>query len=102
MRFEQSLRPREGYVIERITKKDGKPLKQLLLNGKKVLYEGEFDDWFPHPQGVIIRKGNQFLLNGKDLLYDGSFKDWCPYPHGVIIHKDNDWYFYNQAREKKK
>ncbi len=102
IRFEQSLLPQEGYVIERITKKDDKAVGQLLLNGRFVLYKGDWDDWQPHPQGVIIRKGNQFLLNGKDLLYDGDFRDWCPYPHGVIIHKDYDWYFYNQAQEKKK
>ncbi len=61
---------------------------QLLLNGGKVLYEGEFDDWHSSPEGqVVIQKGNQLLLNGKELLYEGDFDGWEPHPKGIIVRK---------------
>jgi hypothetical protein len=62
---------------------------QLLLDWKKLLYEGEFRSWHPHPMGVIIRNGNRLLLNGEILLYDGETGFWCSHPQGVIVQIDN-------------
>lgn len=63
---------------------------KFLLNGKELLYEGDWDSWHAHPDGVVIRKGKQFLLNGKELLYEGNFIRTRPHTDGFIIQtRDN-------------
>ena len=84
--FEWDKHP-QGFVICQGDK--------LLLNGKKLLYEGWFDNWRPHPDGVVIRKGNQFLLNGEKLLYKGKFNAWASHPDGFVIQRDNKLFLYD-------
>ena len=69
----------EGIVIQKG--------KKLLLNGKELLYKGDFDEWNVHPDGVVIQKGKKFLLNGKELLYKGDFDEWDVHPDGIVIRQ---------------
>lgn len=50
-----------------------------------LLYEGEWDYWEPHPEGVVIQRGNRLLLNGVQLLYRGPWDYWGVHPEGVVI-----------------
>jgi hypothetical protein len=82
----------DDFRNKKIEKPEGakEEKKARFENGEMVLhYEGDWDDWYSHPDGVIIQKGNQLLLNGKDLLYEGDWDDWRSHPDGVIIRKGN-------------
>ena len=71
-------------------------------NGQIILhYEGEVDSWFPHPKGIVIRKGKQFFLNGKDLLSEGEWDGLRSRPNGDVVRNGYDWRFYNQSKENK-
>lgn len=75
----------------KLSPQQAKTKKQLKRkNGETILhYEGDWDDWRPHPEGVIILKDNQFLLNGAKLLYEGECDSWWSHPEGMVIRKDN-------------
>lgn len=63
---------------------------RILLNGNEVVYDGEYDDWFSHPDGVVIRKGRDFYLNGTELLYhdEGALKGYYGMDgNGVMIRE---------------
>jgi len=72
--------------------KDKKTEEKEFKDGDLIChYEGEWDGWRSHPQGVVIRKGDEFLLNGKDLLYKGKWDYWESHPQGVVIRKGNEF-----------
>ncbi|MFH0951423.1 MAG: hypothetical protein V1765_03045 [bacterium] len=55
-----------------------------------LLYEGDWDNFKPHPRGVIIKKDKQLLLNGRILLYEGKWDNWLSHANGVIITKSDE------------
>jgi len=65
-------------------------LKQAQTKDQIFLYEGEWDGWFPHLKGIIIRKKNQFLLNW-DFIYQGEWDEWLPDSKGIIIKRNNQF-----------
>lgn len=75
--YEGHLHP-EGRVFERGNK--------LLLNGIKLLYEGECDSYRYSSKGLIIRIGNKFFRNGK-LIYEGKGDFWGAHVNGVILRE---------------
>lgn len=54
-----------------------------------LLFDRAFEDWFAHPKGFVIQKGNKLLLNGNILLFEGTFESWKPHPDGVLICRDH-------------
>ena len=91
-------------------------------NDKAVLlYEGEWESWKPHPEGIVVKIGDKFLLNGKTEVseevwnslfaggspqillnnsiekntgrYQGGFDSWSATPTGIIIRNVNSFYF---------
>jgi len=58
--------------------------------GGVLLYQGDWDNFKPHPRGVIIKKGQQLLLNGQILLYEGRWRNWLPHAKGVVIIKNDE------------
>ncbi|OGG57534.1 hypothetical protein A2853_01550 [Candidatus Kaiserbacteria bacterium RIFCSPHIGHO2_01_FULL_55_17] len=60
----------------------------FLLNDADLLYEGEWDDWRSHPEGVVIYKEHTLYLNGGgDVLYTGDLEawEWDGHLEGVIV-----------------
>ncbi|MFA6135816.1 MAG: hypothetical protein WC705_00395 [Candidatus Paceibacterota bacterium] len=72
-----------------ITVATGETLDELLSQVQPgdsiVLYEGPWDSFWWHTEGVIIRLGRRLLLNGKTLIYEGNFNEWRSHPEGVIV-----------------
>lgn len=61
---------------------------KIAVNGQTV-YTAPFDDAIAHPEGVIIRVGNQFNLyrfsGDKELVYAGDWTNYCNHPKGILI-----------------
>ena len=78
--------------------------RRFLLNGRQLLYEGDWDGWNTHPQGVVIHLREQLLLNGEQLLYEGGHYDaWRSHSQGLtVLHrqvvrddlKGDEWHHY--------
>ena len=64
------------------------------VHGTKILYVGTYDQWCPHPEGVVIVKNNQVLLNGAKLIYEGETGRLFPNPRGILIPKGDEVLFY--------
>lgn len=43
----------------------------------------------PHPQGIVVQKGDSIILNGSKLLYKGKCDDWYVHREGVVVKKGN-------------
>jgi hypothetical protein len=86
---------REYQALREKKEREKEKKEREFKNGELIChYEGRWDYWYSHPQGVIIQIGKKFLLNGKDLLYEGKWDSWWPHPQGVIIRRGNDWFIY--------
>ena len=49
-------------------------LERARMGDKILLYEGEYDNWEIHPDGIVIRIGHRLLVNGKTLISRRSLK----------------------------
>ena len=80
---------------------------EVYLNKTKLIYEGRWDGWEPHPLGVVIRIGNLFFLHGEKivgakLLYDGEWTAWRKHPQGVlIINGDEEFVVYDDETKRR-
>jgi len=105
----------EDLIKTRITKaqKEADRLEQLAKFGEKntptnlespitddtenpiFLYNGPWDDWKAHPDGVVIKIGRRSFLNGEQLLFDekDDVSGYDPYTGKPIY--DGGWYFWN-------
>jgi len=104
-------------------------LKQAQTGNIIVLYEGKWDMWAPHSEGVIIVRDNKFLLNGQKSVYEEIkrmlFKEWryfpriwqriwqrwtlwlkpierTPHPQGEVVRRGNIFLVNNQPVYKGK
>ncbi len=45
-----------------------------------------FHDWNPHPDGVVVKLGNQLLVNGQSEIYHSKLPfDWRFGPSGLVV-----------------
>jgi len=55
-----------GFPFRETVFQEGNQLVLVGDKGEKLLYQGEFDSWCSHPEGVIIRKGDDWIFYGKE------------------------------------
>jgi|GEM_PF-1656626 len=90
----------DGLIIRR--------KNNFFLNGEKLLYQGPCDEWKAHPDGFVIRIGDEFWLislSKKELLYKGEWTSWDIYPGGmkeIIICHHNYYFWIHYPNNQKK
>lgn len=74
--------PREDTIVL----ESGRRL--ILNNGNECIFEGPFEDWQVHSQGIVIQQDGQFFDPNK-LLLDArgiEYMDWKVHPRGILLH----------------
>lgn len=52
--------------------------------------KGHWDNWYPHPDGVLVEKNGKLYLNGKDELCPVTTETiWYPHPEGIVVRIDD-------------
>jgi len=73
--------PTKGAVLEYMS--------SLVIDGK-IVYEGNWDNWYPHSGGVLVEKNGKLFLNGKEELCPVTPETiWYPHPGGVVVRIDD-------------
>ncbi|MDO8530095.1 MAG: hypothetical protein Q7S10_01690 [bacterium] len=89
--YYDSYQPSPGGVIIRQD-------NRFLLNGERLIYEGEADSWKASPhnsQEIFIAMGNQISINGKEIVLDEEIDAWFPDtkdPRKLITEKDGEFF----------
>jgi hypothetical protein len=68
-------------------------IKDYPFPNQIVLYEGPWNAWLCHPEGIVIQKRSEFFLNGTEKITTGMWDAGHPINPPIINHEEDKLMF---------